>query len=83
MPVGLMRTLRARLDLDTDGDKVLFRRFGGESDLRTLGSGHTVIRGLISLPQVDGFHRPRSSADVKEWLTVTVPLKTHSIMRGG
>ena len=44
MPVGLMRTLRARLDLDNDGDKVVFRRLCGESDLRTLDVGHTVIR---------------------------------------
>ena len=28
MPVGLMRTVRARLVLDSDGEKVMFRRFG-------------------------------------------------------
>ena len=39
-----MRTLCGRLDLDTDGDQVVFRRFGRESDIRTLESGHTLIR---------------------------------------
>ena len=34
LPVGIMRTLQARLDLtDDDGDKVIFRQFGGESSL--------------------------------------------------
>ena len=33
---GLMRTPRTRLDLDKDGDKFVFRRFGGESDLGKL-----------------------------------------------
>ena len=36
-----MRTLQACLDLNDDGDKVIFRQFGGESSLRTLQSGHT------------------------------------------
>ena len=36
-----MRTLQASLDLNDDGDKVIFRQFGGESSLRTLQSGHT------------------------------------------
>ena len=39
-----MRTLQAGLHLTDDGDKVIFRQFGGESSLRTLQSGHTVIR---------------------------------------
>ena len=41
--VGLMRTLQARFGLEDDGDQVLFRRFGGEADLRALETGHTVI----------------------------------------
>ena len=53
MPVGLMRAWPARLDLDSDGDKVVFRQFGGEGDLRTSESGHTGIRA----DQVDGVHR--------------------------
>ena len=44
LPVGIMRTLQASLDLTDDGDKVIFRQHGGESSLRTLQSGHTVIR---------------------------------------
>ena len=44
LPVEIMRTLQASLDLTDDGDKVIFRQFGGESSLRTLQSGHTVIR---------------------------------------
>ena len=43
LQVGIMRTLQASLDLTDDGDKVIFRQFGGESSLRTLQSGHTVI----------------------------------------
>ena len=39
LPVGIMRTLQACLDLNDD--KVIFRQFGGESSLRTLQSGHT------------------------------------------
>ena len=42
-PMGMMRTLQASLDLNGDGDKVICRQFGGESSLRTLQSGHTVI----------------------------------------
>ena len=41
---GIMRTLQANVDLTDDGDKVIFRQFGGESSLRTLQSGNTVIR---------------------------------------
>ena len=44
LPVAIMRTLQASPDLTDDGDKVIFRQFGGESSLRTLQSGHTVIR---------------------------------------
>ena len=44
MPVGIMRTLQPGLDLNDDGDKVIFRQSGGKSSLRTLQSGHTVIR---------------------------------------
>ena len=36
-------SLRARLDLDEGGNKAVFFRLGGESDLRTLESGHIVI----------------------------------------
>ena len=39
-----MRILQARLDLDDNGGKVIFRQIGGESSLRTLQSGHTDIR---------------------------------------
>ena len=42
LPLGIMRTLQASLDLTDDRDKVIFRQFGGESSLRTLQSGHTV-----------------------------------------
>ena len=44
LPVEIMRTLQASLDLTDGGDKVIFRQFGRESSLRTLQSGHTVIR---------------------------------------
>ena len=44
LPMVMMRTLQACLDLTDDGDKVIFRQFGGESSLRTLQSEHTVIR---------------------------------------
>ena len=44
LPVVLMRTLQANLDLTDDGDKVIFRQFGAESSLRTLQSGHTDVR---------------------------------------
>ena len=45
-----------RLDLTDDGDKVNFRQFGGESSLRTLQSGHTVIRADQFDP--DGWQLP-------------------------
>ena len=44
LPMGIMRTLQASLDLSDGGDKVIFRHFGGEFSLRALQSGHTVIR---------------------------------------
>ena len=50
------RTLQASLDLTDDGDKVIFRQFGGESSLRTLQSGHTVIRADQFDP--DGWQLP-------------------------
>ena len=56
LPVGVIRTLQANLDLTDDGDKVIFRRFGGESSLRTLQSGHTVIRADQFDP--DGWQLP-------------------------
>ena len=56
IPVGIMRTLQASLDLSDDGDKVIFRQFGGESSLRTLQSGHTVIRADQFDP--DGWQLP-------------------------
>ena len=51
-----MRTLQASLDLTDDGYKVIFRQFGGESSLRTLQSGHTVIRADQFDP--DGWQLP-------------------------
>ena len=39
-----MRTLQVSLDLTDDGDKVIFRQFGGEYSLRILQRGHTVFR---------------------------------------
>ena len=51
-----MRTLQTSVDLDDDGDKVIFRQFGGESSLRTLQSGHTVIRADQFDP--DGWQLP-------------------------
>ena len=56
LPVGIIRTLQAGLDLTDDGDKVIFRQFGGESSLRTLQSGHTVIRADQFDP--DGWQLP-------------------------
>ena len=56
LPVGIMVTLQAGLDLDDNGDKVIFRQFGGESSLRTLKSGHTVIRADQFDP--DGWQLP-------------------------
>ena len=44
LPVGEMGTLQASLDLDDNGDKVIFRQFGGESSLRTFAKrthGHS------------------------------------------
>ena len=55
-PVGIMRTLQASLDLNGDGGKVIFRQFGGESSLRILQSGHTVIRADQFDP--DGWQLP-------------------------
>ena len=51
-----MRTPQASLDLTDDGGKVIFRQFGGESSLRTLQSGHTVIRADQFDP--DGWQPP-------------------------
>ena len=56
LPVVIMRTLQVSLDLADDGDKVIFRQFGGESSLRTLQSGHTVIRADQFDP--DGWQHP-------------------------
>ena len=56
LPVGTMRTLQASQDLNDDGDKVIFRQFGGESSLRTLQSGHTVIR--VDQFDPDGWQLP-------------------------
>ena len=56
LPVGIVRTLQAGLDLTDDGDKGIFRQFGGESSLRTLQSGHTVIRADQFDP--DGWQLP-------------------------
>ena len=56
LPVGVMGTLQAGLDLDDNGDKVIFRQFGGESSLRTLKRGHTGIRADQFEP--DGWQLP-------------------------
>ena len=56
LPLGEMGTLQASLDLDDNGDKVIFRQFGGESSLRTLKSGHTAIRADQFDP--DGWQLP-------------------------
>ena len=56
LPVVIFRTLQACLDLTDDGDKVIFRQFGGEFSLRTLQSGHTVIRADQVDP--DGWQLP-------------------------
>ena len=56
LPVGIMRTLHASLDLTEDGDKVICRQFGGESSLPALQSGHTVIRADQFDP--DGWQLP-------------------------
>ena len=58
LPVVIMRTLQASLDLTDNGDKVIFRQFRGESSLRTLQSGHTVIRAHLSDP--DGWQLPEN-----------------------
>ena len=50
LPVGIMRTLRAKLDLIDGRDKVIFRQFGEESSLRTVQSGHTTIRADLFDP---------------------------------
>ena len=56
LPVGIMRTLQADLELTDDRDKVIFRQFGGESSLRTLPSGQTAIRADQFDP--DGWQLP-------------------------
>ena len=56
LPVEVIRTLHARLDLDENGDKVIFRQFGGETSLRTLKIGHTAIRADQFDP--DGWQLP-------------------------
>ena len=53
---GIMRTLQASLILNDDGNKVIFRQFGGESSLRTLQSGHTATRADQFDP--DGWQLP-------------------------
>ena len=56
LPVAIMRTHQANLEMTDDGDKVIFRHFGGESSLRFLPSGHTVIRAEQFDP--DGWQLP-------------------------
>ena len=56
LPMGIMRTLQASLDLTDDGDNVIFRQIGGKSSSRTLQSGHTVIRADQFDP--DGWQLP-------------------------
>ena len=43
-----------------DGDKVIFRQFGGESSLRTLKSGHTAIRADQFDPVVGSSQKSRN-----------------------
>ena len=51
-----MRKPKPGLHLTEYGDNVIFRLFGGESPLRTLQSGHTVIRADQFDP--DGWQLP-------------------------
>ena len=60
LPVGIIRTLQASLDLTDDGDRVIFRQFGGESSSRTLQSGHTVIRADQFDPVVGSSQKSRN-----------------------
>ena len=59
LPVGIMTTFQAKLDLDDNGDKVIFRQLGGGSLLRTLKSGHTAIRADQFDP--DGWQLPETA----------------------
>ena len=59
VPPPLPRTFQAKLDLDDNGDKVIFRQFGGGSLLRTLKSGHTAIRADQFDP--DGWQLPETA----------------------
>ena len=59
LPVGIIRTLRASLDLIDGRDKVIFRQFGEESSLRTVQSGHTTIRADLFDP--DGWQLPETT----------------------
>ena len=71
-----MRTLQAGLDLTDDGDKVIFRQFGGESSLRTLQSGHTVIRADQfdpdgwQLPEITEFCRDNDEGCATNYMSV-------------
>ena len=56
LPVVIMKTLQASLDLTDDGDTVIFRQFEGESSSRTLQCGHTAIRADQFDP--DGWQLP-------------------------
>ena len=51
---------------------------------RSRANGHRAMasNAQMNSPQVDGVHRPRSSANVKGLLTATVPLKNHTIKAG-
>ena len=59
LPVEEMVTLQAGLDLDDNGDKVIFLQFGGESSLRTLKRGHMAIRADQFDP--DGWQLPEKA----------------------
>ena len=59
LPVEIMRKFQAKLDLDDNGGKVIFRQFGGGSLLRTLKSGHTAIRADQFDP--DGWQLPETA----------------------
>ena len=55
-----MRKLQARLILNDDGDKVIFRLFGGDSSLRTwkVDTRPSVPTNLILV--VGSSHKPRN-----------------------
>ena len=79
LSVGIMRTVQASLDLTDDGDQGIFRQLAGESSLRTVQSGHTVIRA-------DQFD-PACTRDPDAWTTThqqeTMTQHTHAVADHG